>query len=132
MDMQRWDATLGHIGIPTGDLEGSIAFYQGLGFSLAWRSEDGGVAFVELGSLMLELYPGAKPCGKAGAIDHMAISVSDIEAVYTAVSAGGYTLLDDGVRALPFWAHGIRFFSILGPNGEILEFCQRLGREENP
>ena len=39
---------------------------------------------------------------------------------------GGYELLDDAVRFLPFWARGVRFFTILGPNGEKVEFSQKL------
>ncbi|MDD3243533.1 MAG: VOC family protein, partial [Eubacteriales bacterium] len=30
------------------------------------------------------------------------------------------------VKGLPFWANGVRFFTILGPNAEKIEFSQML------
>ena len=38
----------------------------------------------------------------------------------------GYTMLDKEVQFLPFWEKGVRFFTILGPNGEKVEFSQML------
>ena len=44
---------LQHIGIPTNDIEKTIAFYTALGFETAHRAENGGeqVAFLKLGDL---------------------------------------------------------------------------------
>ena len=101
---------LQHIGLPTNDLEKTVAFYEGLGFSVALRTvnEAAGeqVAFLQLKELMIEAYQTSRAAGRAGAVDHIA--------------------LDDAVRFLPFWARGVRFFTILGPNGEKVEFSQKL------
>ena len=34
--------------------------------------------------------------------------------------------IDPEIRFLPFWEKGTRFFNVLGPNGEIVEFSQIL------
>lgn len=121
---------LGHIGIPTNDLEESLAFYRGLGFSVALETvnEAAGerVAFLRLGDLTLELYEnrGAALC--EGAVNHIAVDVSDIERVYGFLLENGYELASNGVEFLPFWENGVKFCIIKGPNRENIEFCQRL------
>ena len=113
---------LQHIGLPTNDLEKTVAFYEGLGFSVALRTvnEAAGeqVAFLQLKELMIEAYQTGRAAGRAGAVDHIALDVADVDTLYE--------LLDDAVRFLPFWARGVRFFTILGPNGEKVEFSQKL------
>ena len=117
---------LQHIGLPTNDLEKTVAFYEGLGFSVALRTvnEAAGeqVAFLQLKELMIEAYQ----TGRAGAVDHIALDVADVDTLFVLLRDGGYELLDDAVRFLPFWARGVRFFTILGPNGEKVEFSQKL------
>ena len=114
---------LQHIGLPTNDLEKTVAFYEGLGFSVALRTvnEAAGeqVAFLQLKELMIEAYQTGRAAGRAGAVDHIALDVADVDTLFV-------LLLDDAVRFLPFWARGVRFFTILGPNGEKVEFSQKL------
>ena len=109
---------LQHIGLPTNDLEKTVAFYEGLGFSVALRTvnEAAGeqVAFLQLKELMIEAYQTGRAAGLIG-FD-----------LFVLLRDGGYELLDDAVRFLPFWARGVRFFTILGPNGEKVEFSQKL------
>ena len=38
----------------------------------------------------------------------------------------GLAPLEDAIQFLPFWENGVRFFNLLGPNGETVEFSQRL------
>jgi hypothetical protein len=73
--------------------------------------------------LMIEAYQTAARGGPG--CDHIALDVAEWIPV-RAVRDGGYELLDDAVRFLPFWARGVRFFTILGPNGEKVEFSQKL------
>ena len=77
-----------------------------------------------------------------GAIDHIAIDVKDIEALYKEVKAIAdkeeekatsekqssplFRMLDTQVNGLPFWEKGVKFFTIEGPNKEKIEFCERL------
>lgn len=118
-----------HLGIPTRDVEATIAFYKGLGFSMMWRSPEGfahNVAFLKLHDLVVETYQSDEVAGKAGAIDHVAINVRDIDAAFEFAKAGGYRLIDEAVNYLNFLENGVRYFTILGPNEEKVEFNQIL------
>lgn len=131
MDVIRECATgLQHIGLPTSDIEATVAFYKGLGFTVALRTTNEvtgeAVVFLQLKSVMIETYQTASAAGKAGAIDHLAIDVTDVNAVFADVRDGGYVLLENEVQQLPFWKQDVRFFTILGPNGEKIEFSQKL------
>ena len=68
---------LQHIGLPTNDLEKTVAFYKGLGFSVALRTvneaEGEQVAFLQLKELMIEAYQTGRAAGRAGAVDHIAL-----------------------------------------------------------
>ena len=94
-----------HIGIPTNDLDKTIAFYKKLGFVSALETVNKAagerVAFLQLGDLMIETYENHRAAEKAGAIDHVALATTDIE-------------------------NGVRFFMVEGPNKERIEFCQKL------
>lgn len=119
-----------HLGIPTNDIEQTILFYESLGFAVIFRTvneaSDEQVAFLCLGNLIIETYQNGNAVGKAGAIDHVALDVTDIDAAYNSIKLSGYTMLDQEVQFLPFWKHGVKFFTILGPNGEKIEFSQKL------
>lgn len=119
-----------HLGLPTGDLDATLAFYQSLGFTVALSTVNPNtgerVCFLTCGGLCIETYECTDPVGKAGAIDHLALDVDDVEAAWAAVRAAGYAPLEDAIQFLPFWENGVRFFNILGPNGEKVEFSQKL------
>lgn len=117
-----------HIGIPTKDIEGTIGYYEKLGFKTAFRRNEGGdnVAFLQLGNLMLETYAADETAGKSGAVDHIAIDVKDIGQVYDEIVRMGLNNMKDQVNFLPFWENGVKFFTIEGPNGEHIEFNQKL------
>lgn len=67
-----------------------------------------------------------RPPGRPGAIDHLALDVDDIESAWEEVRMAGLAPLEDAIQFLPFWENGVRFFNLLGPNGETVEFSQRL------
>ena len=92
-----------HIGLPTNDMEKTIAFYTGLGFQIAHEA-----------------------VGHSGAIDHIALDVTDVDSAFEQVKAMGYDVIDPAVRFLPFWEKGVRFFNAKGPNAETIEFSQML------
>lgn len=119
---------LQHISLPTNNMAATLAFYQSLGFALAHEADNNGktVCFLRLGSLCIEAYENGKAAGKAGAIDHIALDVDDIEAAWEAIRAAGYPTRETEIQALPFWDNGVRFFNIEGPNGETVEFAQIL------
>ena len=117
---------LQHIGIPTNDIEKTIAFYTALGFGVAHRANNNGelVAFLRLGDLTVETYQNGKAVGKAGAVDHVAINVTDVEKAREIADRLGLEVIEEG--RLPFWQNGVAYFTVLGPNREKLEFNQYL------
>lgn len=132
MSMKLYDNVTGfqHMGFPTNDLAETIAFYEKLGFHVALHTynEEAGeaVAFLQLGNLMLEIYENHQAPMQAGAWDHLAIDVKDIEAAYEEVCALGLNNQKDTIHFLPFWENGVKFFKITGPNQEVIEFSQIL------
>ena len=113
-----------HVGIPTNDIKRTIEFYERLGFNVALATQS--VAFMQLKNLVMEFYEGDASDIQNGAIDHFAIDVKDIDKVFAFVKSLGVELLNQEVQALPFWEKGVRFFTIVGPNNEKIEFCERL------
>lgn len=115
-----------HIGVPTNDIAKTIAFYEKLGFVNAHQVDNNGemVAFLKLGDLVIETYQNGKAVGTAGAVDHIAINVSDVDAARAIADEMGLEVIEAG--QLPFWTNGVKYFTVLGPNSEKIEFNQYL------
>lgn len=128
MDIKDFTTGVQHIGIPTNNIDKTIEFYHTLGFHTALRTVNGAeeVAFLQLHNLIIETYQNHQAAMTYGAIDHIAIDVKDIDNLFETVKATGLTMLDKQVNSLPFWEHGVKFFTIEGPNREKIEFCERL------
>lgn len=128
--MKEYVTGIQHVGVPTGDIEATVAFYQKLGFEVAFETinEANGakVVFVKLHNLVIETYEEDAAKMEYGAIDHVAIDVTDVERVYEEIKVMGLNTLDDELHFLPFWENGVRFFTIEGPNKERVEFSQFL------
>ena len=122
-----------HIGVPTNDIEATIQFYKTLGFEIAFRTvneeADEKVAFLKLDTLVIETYENKTAKMEAGAVDHIAIDVKDIEKVYERIGQTGLNTTKDIIHFLPFWEKGVRFFTIEGPNREEIEFSQYLEQQ---
>jgi catechol 2,3-dioxygenase-like lactoylglutathione lyase family enzyme len=117
---------LQHVGIPTNDIAKTIAFYEALGFRIVHRKDNRGedVAFLKMGDLVLETYQNHKAVGISGAIDHIALNVTDVEEARRIADKLKLDVIEEG--QLPFWENGVRYFTVLGPNGEKVEFNQYL------
>jgi catechol 2,3-dioxygenase-like lactoylglutathione lyase family enzyme len=117
---------LQHVGIPTNDIAKTIAFYEALGFRIVHRKNNRGedVAFLKMGDLVLETYQNHKAVGISGAIDHIALNVTDVEEARRIADKLKLDVIEEG--QLPFWENGVRYFTVLGPNGEKVEFNQYL------
>ena len=113
-----------HLGLPTEDIKKTVDFYHGLGFETIWNSET--VYFLQLGTLVIETYQVDEAVKKAGAIDHVALNVKDVEAAWRDAQSCGYETEDSEINFLPFFEKGVRFFTIIGPNREKVEFNQFL------
>ncbi|HIX18481.1 MAG TPA: VOC family protein [Candidatus Gemmiger faecavium] len=130
MDWNENVTGIQHVGIPTNDIEKTIRFYTSLGFEVALRTvnEAAGeaVCFLRLKNLCIETYQNGCAAGRPGAIDHIALDVTDVDAAFEKARAMGLQMLDDQVNFLPFWENGVRFFTVQGPNGEKVEFSQMM------
>lgn len=132
MDIKTKVTGIQHVGIPTNEIQRSISFYEGIGFEVVWQTvnelNNQAVVFLRLGNLVMEIYENGQAAMKAGTIDHIALDVTDIDSVFESVKKDGYKRLDEKVQYLPFWKYGVKFFTIIGPNGEKIEFCEKLNQ----
>lgn len=129
MEIIRGVTGLQHIGIPTENMEKTVEFYSSLGFKTASRSPKGefDICFMELGGLVLEFYQCEKAVRIPGAVDHIALNVTDIEKAYSDAKAAGLNIIENEIMGIPFvWENGVRFFTVLGPNDEKIEFNNKL------
>jgi catechol 2,3-dioxygenase-like lactoylglutathione lyase family enzyme len=131
---------LQHLGFPVTNLERSSRFYTALGFSEAMRvdipdqNETVKVAMLRKENLTLELYQltveqfKEVASRKDGHVDHFALNVLDIDKAYVEIKNAGLEILEENAPVfLPFWQHGVKFFTVRGPDGEKIEFNQMLG-----
>ncbi len=128
MELKNYLNGLQHIGIPTEKMDETLAFFEKLGFTRAFETMNEGdrVVFLKLGNLVVETYESDDVKNAYGAIEHVAVDVTDVEAVYKSICAMGLNTLNDEIHFLPFWEKGVRFFTIEGPNKEKVEFSQML------
>lgn len=130
---------LQHLGLPVTNLERSKGFYMRLGFTEAMRtdiqpqSEVIRVAMMQHENFTIELYQlGQEDLQEIakradGHIDHVALNVLDIDQAYAEIKAAGVEILEDNAPVyLPFWKHGVKYFTVRGPDGEKIEFNQIL------
>ncbi len=117
-----------HVGIPTEHMDQTREFYKKLGFEVAFEAVNEGaeVVFFKLGNLVMETYEVPEAAKAYGAIEHVAVNVTDIAKVYEKIKELQLNTLDDEIHFLPFWENGVRFFTIEGPNKEKIEFSQFL------
>ena len=60
-------------------------------------------------------------------MDHIAFVSNDIEADYAYCVQQGYQICTNGIEDIPGrWENGCRYFKILSPCGEQIEFSQNL------
>ncbi len=129
---------LQHIGIPVSNISVSEAFYRELGFKKATSSafnhngDRGQMIMMQLDTIIIELYQLPESDleeirnRKDGHIDHITFDVSNVEETYLALKEAAFNVLEDQPVFLPFWENGCKYFNILGPDGERLEFNQIL------
>ncbi len=127
-----------HIGIPVTNIRVSEAFYHLLGFNNVMQSsfqddgETGTCIMMKNKSIVIELYelPTKKLIEvghrKDGHIDHITFDVDDIDMAYNTLKKSSFEIVENGPVFLPFWENGCKYFNVIGPDGERLEFNQIL------
>lgn len=130
MKLSHFTTGLQHIGLPTNNMDATISFYESLGFTPKYQTvnqkANERVVFLELNALLIEAYENHQAPLASGAIDHIAINVKNIDSAYRLAQEQGLEIVSNGIEALPFWDNGVRFFIILGPNKERIEFNEIL------
>lgn len=128
--MSQFTTDFQHSGMIAKDLDETIDFYtQKLGFELVgiFPNGENRCAFLRLGHLTIETWEGEEAPMATGAINHWALDTPDIEAAFHQARELGLTIKEASIQSIPtFWNHGIRYFNIVGPNRETIEFCQIL------
>lgn len=130
--------TIQHIGIPVTDIKVSEKFYTDLGFknvmqaNFQHNNETGTCIMMQQGSIVVEIYQmperelSAVATRKDGHVDHVAFDVANIDETFFILKTSGYAVVEEAPVFLKFWDKGCRFFNIIGPDNERLEFNQVL------
>lgn len=123
---------LDHIGVACTDVEANAKWYQDvLGFEVIGKfkgSSGNNVYFLRSGTTTYELYQPKELAPEVrGKVDHVAYVSDDIEKDYAFCVEQGYKISTDGIEAIPTrWENGCRYFKIVSPTGEQIEFSQIL------
>ena len=122
---------LGHIGLGTNDIEATVQWYVDvLGFEIigTFQSPAGEpIYFIRSGDIVYEVFQPNGGAAAPGKIDHLCFESQDIEADYAYCKAQGYIFEKEGIQELPtVWEKGVRYFKLMSPSGEAVEYCQVL------
>lgn len=131
-DVKKFVKGSAHVGIPSSNVKKTKAFLIDLGFRVESEEvQPNGcpVIFMEAGNVTFEIYE-AKAPQTVGAIDHIALETSDIYLLYQALEKKGYQAIEGKICNLEFHSRQVRYFTIMGPGQEKIEFCQSIEREE--
>jgi lactoylglutathione lyase len=127
---------LQHVGIPVTNIKASEVFYQRLGFenvmesSFIFEGNTGTCIMMQNGNMIMEIYQMPEKQlmeirqRSNGHIDHVAFDVDDIDAAFSDLKNKGFNVIEEAPVFLNFWSKGCKYFNILGPDGERLEFNQ--------
>jgi len=131
--------SLQHVGIPVSNITISEAFYIRLGFknvmqsNFVFEGETGICIMMKNKDVIIELYQMPEKqlkeirARKDGHVDHIAFDVDDIDKTFSILKEASFDIIEDRPVHLPsFWSNGCKYFNILGPDGERLEFNQIL------
>mgnify|MGYP002513762931 CR=1 FL=1 len=119
---------LQHIGLPAKNVDDTVAFFRKLGFEEVFVRNDGkdNVHFVKGADVIFEIYQRDETAERPGALDHIALNTTQVEKAYEYCKQQGFEFVDGGLHENDFWDHGTRYFTIIGPNREKIEFSQYL------
>ena len=109
------------------EIDRSVDFYERLGFECLgiYPNGEDHCTFLRLNNLTLEVWTMNPTPMENGAINHFALDSTDIEASFAEAQKLGLNFVEGSIQHIDtFWSNGIRYFNVLGPNHEVIEFCQ--------
>ncbi|MDE3214009.1 MAG: VOC family protein [Bacteroidota bacterium] len=127
-----------HVGFPVMDIKVSEAFYQKLGFknvmasNYGVRGDKGRTVMMGRDNIVIELYQmGLDEMMEVinrrnGHMEHIAFDVNNIDDAFTQMKKASFRIMEPEPVFVPFWKKGCKYFNVVGPDGEILEFNQIL------
>ena len=119
-----------HFGLPTADMDATIAFYSKLGADIVFETvvtEAGKpcrVVHLQVNNLYVEAYERDPIAGATGAIDHLAVATDDIEGAFSEAKRLGLPFVKEEIGVSNYWPGTARWFHLVGPSGEHIEFAQ--------
>jgi len=127
-----------HLGIPTTNIIASNDFYHQFGFKEIMRAaipteeEAIQVLMLEKDGFILEIYQMVgldleevrARCD--GHIDHIALDVNNVEEAFRELTNAGFNPLEETPVFLPFHEKGVKYFNVRGPDGEKIEFNEKI------
>lgn len=63
---------------------------------------------------------------KEGRLDHIALRVRNAREAFDEARKSGFSMQDHTIQELPLLEKGIRFFFVSGPDGEKVEFVEKI------
>lgn len=120
-----------HYGLPTADMDATIDFYNkklGMDIIFSTTVEESGkpcrVVHFKLGSMLVEAYERSAVPKAAGAIDHIAFATGDIKGAFDEAKMLGLRFAKEEIGISDYWPGTARWFHLVGPSGEFVEFAQ--------
>lgn len=121
---------LQHLGLPTAALDETAAFYESLGFVRAHSTVNpgtgSGCAFSPAAACASKPTNAPRPPAGPEPSTTWPWTWTTLSPPGRKCGRPAWLPLEDAIQFLPFWENGVRFFNLLGPNGETVEFSQRL------
>lgn len=120
--------SVAHIGVVVKDTDKSLEFYTrvlGCTVEESYQDERIRLTFIKAGPQTIELIQYQEDAVKArgaGIVDHIAFAVTDMEAEVARLRQHNVTLLFDQPKV----TNGKKILFFAGPDGERLEFVQKL------
>ena len=115
---------LQNVGIPTLDMDGTLKFYEKLGFQVVQSQVNKGkVNFLRKGDLTIETYEDKEANKRDGAIQHIALDCESVDKALKYIKSIGIKI-DNKITELPIYEKGVKSFTIRGPNEEVIEFYE--------
>ncbi len=120
-----------HYGLPTKDMDATIEFYKMLGAEIVFETtvlEAGElcrVVHLKVADLYVEAYERDEIAGVPGAIDHIAVATDDIAGAFEEARRQGLPFAAEEIGVSDYWPGTARWFHLIGPSGERVEFAQQ-------